>query len=86
MTYRLSGGSAQPKVAAVHPQTAFRLISPPNPFHAFWDLLNTKSAHKKGPETRDNQTQLFRTRFCKFLNGISCEFRARPSTVLVWFH
>ena len=54
MTYRLSGGSAHPKVAA-------GLTPYPPPFHSCWDLMSTKSVNKRGPETPDSQNELFRT-------------------------
>ena len=50
MTYKLSGGSAQPRM---HPNR-----SPPGSvsllFGSFWDLLSTKSVNKRGPETPDS--------------------------------
>ena len=61
MTYRLSGGSAQPKVAACSPKLAVHLITPGLLFGTCWDLLNTKSVNKRGPETPDSPNQLFRT-------------------------
>ena len=82
MTYKLSGGSAQPRN-----QPARSLLGCLGfPFCSCWGLLNTKSVNKRGPETPDSQNQLFRTRVYPFSSGISCEFGARPSTVLVWFH
>ena len=57
MTYRLSGGSAQPKPQ----QNRSPSSSLPSLFDSFWNLLSTNSVNKRGPETPDSQNKLFRT-------------------------
>jgi len=82
MTYKLSGRSAQPQIQpSRNPFSSVGLL-----FGTSWDLLSTKSVNKRGPETPDSPNQVFRTRCYQFLSGVSSEFGARPSTVLVWFH
>ena len=50
MTYKLSGGSAQPR----NQPARSRVNSPAPPFHSFWDLLSAKMVNKRGPETPDS--------------------------------
>ncbi len=57
MTYKLSGGSAQPRI---QPNRSC-VNSVASLFDSFWDLLNTKRVNKRGPETPDSQNKLFRT-------------------------
>ena len=79
MTYKLSGGSAQPRIQpARSPPGCAGLL-----FESFWDLLSAKMVNKTGPETPDSQNQLFRPLFYQFSIGCSYKFGARPSAVLV---
>ena len=82
MTYKLSGGSAQPRNQPTCSLAGWVGLL----FGTLWDLLSTKSVNKRGPETPDRQNQLFRTRCYPFSSGISREFGARPSTVVASFH
>ena len=50
MTYKLSGGSAQPRI-----QPARSLVGCAGLlFGSFWDLLTAKMVNQRGPETPDN--------------------------------
>ena len=57
MTYKLSGGSAQPRNQPNRsPPGSVGLL-----FGSFGDLLSTKCVNKMGPETPDSPNQLFIT-------------------------
>ena len=50
MTYKLSGGSAQPRIQPARSLCGF----PGLLFGSFWDLLSAKMVNKRGPETPDS--------------------------------
>ena len=51
MTYKLSGGSAQPRPDPKCSPTAIPLDEF---FGSLWDLLSAKMVNKRGPETPDS--------------------------------
>ena len=50
MTYRLSGGSAQPRNQPARSPFSFAGFL----FGSFWDFLSAKMVNKRGPETPDS--------------------------------
>ena len=50
MTYKLSRGSAQPRIQPARSPSSFLGLL----FGSFWDLLSAKMVNKKGPETPDS--------------------------------
>ena len=50
MTYKLSGGSAQPRIQPSRNPSSFAGLL----FGSFWDLLSAKMVNKRGPETPDS--------------------------------
>ena len=50
MTYKLSRGSAQPRIQPYRIPSGF----PGLLFETFWEFMSTKSVNKRGPETPDS--------------------------------